>query len=409
MPLVSLPNRIREQTFGYDRNGNITDSSDDTGTLFDRSQGPALLYGTPTAGPNQLVAGYAFDGTYDLSGNLTGLRVVRGGECPNGAASHCGQWFTYDWDEVGQLVRARRWDFDDVWLTEPPASAPAWTLDYAYTAGARVRKSAKEGEGPVRHTLEIFDTLRLDHASFDEPLENYKARRDNMHVYVGGTGHVFNDADARLPHPTASLLTMHLQVGDHLGSTSMAIDYHSSEVVERTTYQPYGALESDYRPERWASFREDYKFTGKEEDIEVGATYFGARYYNAHLGRFMSPDPLTIHGMGADLNPYAYVGGRVTSLVDPWGLEDDCPADQCTGPIVIVGTPPTPTPPPGTPPTPSPSVPGSAGGSSSGGGGTEPGWSRDLDHGGPSVRPPAVGLLRALLLPRRLRDRQRGP
>jgi RHS repeat-associated protein len=109
---------------------------------------------------------------------------------------------------------------------------------------------------------------------------------------------------------------MHLQVGDHLGSTSMAIDYHSSEVVERTTYQPYGALESDYRPERWASFREDYKFTGKEEDIEVGATYFGARYYNAHLGRFMSPDPLTIHGMGADLNPYAYA---VVSRLEPTG------------------------------------------------------------------------------------------
>ena len=25
-----------------------------------------------------------------------------------------------------------------------------------------------------------------------------------------------------------------------------------------------------YRPERWKGFREDYRFTGKEEDVEVG-------------------------------------------------------------------------------------------------------------------------------------------
>jgi RHS repeat-associated protein len=69
-------------------------------------------------------------------------------------------------------------------------------------------------------------------------------------------------------------------------------------------------------------------FTGKEEDIEVGLTYFGARYYSANLGRFVSPDPLTIHGLGADLNPYAYVGGRVMTHVDPWGLQA-CPSDEC--------------------------------------------------------------------------------
>ena len=38
-----------------------------------------------------------------------------------------------------------------------------------------------------------------------------------------------------------------------------------------------GSTESDYRPTRWVGFREDYRFTGKEEDIEVGLSYFGAR------------------------------------------------------------------------------------------------------------------------------------
>ncbi len=79
----------------------------------------------------------------------------------------------------------------------------------------------------------------------------------------------------------------------------------------------------DYRPARWGNAREPYQFTGKEEDIEVGATYFGARYYQAHLGRFMSADPLAIHALGGDLNPYAYVRGRIMASTDPTGLVDD--------------------------------------------------------------------------------------
>ena len=94
-----------------------------------------------------------------------------------------------------------------------------------------------------------------------------------------------------------------LMVGDHLGSTNTVIDKDTGELVENTTHQAYGAVDSDYRPANWNAFREDYKFTGKEEDIEVGLHYFGARYYSPQLGRWLSADPLTIHGLGSDLNP----------------------------------------------------------------------------------------------------------
>jgi len=65
------------------------------------------------------------------------------------------------------------------------------------------------------------------------------------------------------------------------------------------------------------------RFTGKEEDVEVGLQYFGKRYLSPYLGRWISPDPLAVHAPGnADLNLYAYVSGQVLKAIDPVGLEE---------------------------------------------------------------------------------------
>ncbi len=53
------------------------------------------------------------------------------------------------------------------------------------------------------------------------------------------------------------------ELGDHLGSTSVVLDKATGELVERGTYQVYGATESDYRPDRWQEFREDYEVHGE--------------------------------------------------------------------------------------------------------------------------------------------------
>jgi RHS repeat-associated protein len=99
------------------------------------------------------------------------------------------------------------------------------------------------------------------------------------------------------------------------------IDKATGELVEFGTYQAYGAAESDHRPSRWAACREPLRFSGKEEDIEVGLAYFGARYYSPYLNTWLSPDPVTIHGLGSDANPYAYVHGSPLIGIDPDGNE----------------------------------------------------------------------------------------
>lgn len=47
-----------------------------------------------------------------------------------------------------------------------------------------------------------------------------------------------------------------------------------------------------------------YKFTGKERDVETGYDYFGARYYDSRIGRWLVIDPLFEKYPG--ISPYIY-------------------------------------------------------------------------------------------------------
>jgi RHS repeat-associated protein len=127
---------------------------------------------------------------------------------------------------------------------------------------------------------------------------------------------------ARVVHGDST--EVYLELGDHLGSTSVVLDHATGELVQRDSAYAYGAAESSYRPEKFEEFREDYRFTGKEDDVEVGLIYFGKRYYAPLLQRWISADPLAVHAPGeADLNLYAYVHGRVLVAVDPVGLQEE--------------------------------------------------------------------------------------
>jgi RHS repeat-associated protein len=173
----------------------------------------------------------------------------------------------------------------------------------------------------------VFASLRLNRTTF-EAGEYVRSKLSSgvttvfETLYIGSFARVVY-ADSGIPiRTTAGKQHVFFQVGDVLGSTSVVFDKATSETVEKITYDAWGRTESDYRPARWASFREDYRFTEKEEDIEVGLTYFGARYYSPYIGRWASPDPLQIHAGGGDPNPYAYVRGKLAQSTDPTGLID---------------------------------------------------------------------------------------
>ena len=286
-------------------------------------------------------------GAFRDAGHMIRMDLARSGPClPVGAT--CSQRFAYEWDEVGRLGRARRWDTaPGSSIDDPlPGGTPAADLRYTYDAGdQRVIKHAVDTSGES-FTLYVFASLELRRSQFGTAYSDtgsgpadYEASVFTVVPYLLANGvrlaRLAYEGTSEVPEVSpgtgagqvnASVSQVHVffELGDHLGLTSVVLDKATSELVERSTFQGYGATESDYRPGRWNAFREDYRFTGKEEDAEVGLTYFGKRYLNAYLGRWISADPLAIHAPGeADLNVYAYVSGSILKNVDPLGLEEE--------------------------------------------------------------------------------------
>jgi RHS repeat-associated protein len=62
------------------------------------------------------------------------------------------------------------------------------------------------------------------------------------------------------------------------------------------------------------------RFNRKELDPESGLYYYGGRYYDPDLGRFVSPDPFVQEpGNPQNLNRYSYVLNNPQSYIDPSG------------------------------------------------------------------------------------------
>ncbi|MBA3842639.1 MAG: VCBS repeat-containing protein [Actinobacteria bacterium] len=328
------PQRIKNQAFDYDEIGNMTSSRDDALAMYDRSVGKITNgRGGTHGGPNQFLSsdGATADGkgtgsvqaSYDAAGNVASLFVTR-----PGCGGACLTSFTYDWDENGLLARARRYD------SGHDIATPQADLSFAYNAaGQRVLKSATDPTtGEQRHSVDIFGSLRLNHARWTPAYAGasygeYERTSDTETVYIEGIARVL--FSTKMPRPG---LHVFLELGDHLGSASLIIDRDTGTPVERITYQAFGATESDQRLAAWQNFREDYRFSGKEDDAEVGLTYFGARYYAAAIGRWLSADPLAVHGNGGDVNPYAYANGSPIAYVDARGLETGPPANPPVNP-----------------------------------------------------------------------------
>ncbi len=101
----------------------------------------------------------------------------------------------------------------------------------------------------------------------------------------------------------------HFFIKDHLGNVR-AVYNQQSEVEEMNHYYPFGGLLSS------SPGMQPYKYNGKELDTKNGLNWhdYGARMYDAALGRWHAVDPLA--EKYSWMSPYSYCGGDPVNNVD---------------------------------------------------------------------------------------------
>ena len=104
----------------------------------------------------------------------------------------------------------------------------------------------------------------------------------------------------------------HYYLKDHQGNNRVVIS-QSGTVEETSHYYPFGGTFAS------AGNVQPYKYNGKEYDAKKGLNWYdyGARHYDAALGRFTTVDAL--YDKHFKVSPYVYCGNEPVGRIDPDG------------------------------------------------------------------------------------------
>ena len=314
---------------------------------------PELVNQLPHPNDANAVRRYVETYLYDVLGNLRELRHVVGGAGGSWTRRYAYAHDAAPADRTNRLVATSR--------PGDPAAGP-FTAQYAHDARGNMTAM------PHLAALEwnLLDQLaRLDLGGGGEALYAYGAtggrRRKTIRrqggareerIYLGGleilrrfapggalrferrTLHVGDDEGALATIDTKSLDTdnsdpanpvglplIRYQFGDQVGSIALECD-EAGQPVSYEEYHPFGSTAyRAVRPGGDISLKR-YRFSGKERDDESGLHYFGARYYAAWLGRWISADPA---GSVDHANLFVYCSNNPVTLRDVHGTEDEDP------------------------------------------------------------------------------------
>ena len=102
-------------------------------------------------------------------------------------------------------------------------------------------------------------------------------------------------------------------ISDHLGSVRMVADVATGQVIQRIDYSEFGEVINDTAP----GFQ-PLTFAGGLYDSQTKLVRFGARDYDAEVGRWTCKDPIRF--VGGSLNLFAYVNNAPINWTDIFGL-----------------------------------------------------------------------------------------
>ncbi len=215
-------------------------------------------------------------------------------------------------------------DWDDQAATKTARTATAnWASEYG-DIGTEINATPESSvlfqETTPLGTLQTWELTELVQRWLDTPANNHGVMLWDVNEDVLAWDLLFYSSESADP----PLLTIEwveqtesvYYLKDHLGSVRATVN-EAGEVVGSDDYDPWGlTIRSTVNQPHLPN-----KFTGKERDTDFGLDwdYFGARYYDAEIGRWMAPDPLA--GKYPSLSPYNYVASNPLQFRDPDGAE----------------------------------------------------------------------------------------
>ena len=106
----------------------------------------------------------------------------------------------------------------------------------------------------------------------------------------------------------------HYYLQDYQGNNRVIVS-ESGSVEEVNHYYPFGGLYANS-----SSSVQPYKYNGKELDTKKGLNWYdyGARWYDAAVGRFTTVDPMAEKYHSE--SPYSYCGNNPIMFIDPTGM-----------------------------------------------------------------------------------------
>jgi RHS repeat-associated protein len=291
---LPLPH-VQDLAYTYDANGNILAITDSVGTAsrtFTYDALNRLTSASGTFGPlsGGLPASVSEAYQFDPLGNLTskaGIAYAYSDPAHPSAVTATSDGRAYTYDANGNMLtgagRALAWDADNRLSAVTTQGGNSAELAYDYT-GRRVRK-----------TVNAASVIRY-------PFPGYEIASDGV-ITKFVAGHAKRSTGERLFYHT-----------DHLGGTHVITDITGLR-VQLVEYDPWGKV---VRSEGTADTT--HGFTGQFLDPESGLMYYGGRYYDPVLGRFISPDPFVQSLTNPQtLNRYAYVLNNPVNRIDPTG------------------------------------------------------------------------------------------
>jgi|GEM_PF-7001912 len=231
-----------------------------------------------------------------------------------------GRW-NYTWNAENRLIKmATRVDL--------PSEVPRLLLEFSYDyMGRRYRKSVEDtGAGTTRETWFIYDGWNMiREEQYTGPagsnLSLHKSAETLWGVDItgslqgaGGVGGLLS----RNVRPTAGPNEDVLYSYDANGNVSRLFNSDSTETAHYE-YTPFGAiLGGSTIPRPNITNRNPWRFSTRYTDRETDLVYYGYRYYDSGLGRWLSRDPIEETG---GRNIYGFLGNTPNDSVDYLGRE----------------------------------------------------------------------------------------